>query len=147
MEFRNAFYSRPNNAAIDMEVNHPIFGWIPFTATPGDVEAHSRQLFAEASAGVVAPYTPPPVETVRDAMIPLTARQLRLGLVSNGFTLAQVTAVIETMPEGADKENARIEWEYATTFDRTHPLIAMVGAALGLADEQIDAMWAAAVDL
>ncbi|WP_157813761.1 hypothetical protein [Sinorhizobium meliloti] len=31
-------------------------------------------------------------------------------------------------------------------YKRTHPLIAMVGATLGLADEQIDALRAAAVD-
>jgi hypothetical protein len=31
-------------------------------------------------------------------------------------------------------------------YKRTHPLNAMVGATLGLADEQIDAMWAAAAD-
>lgn len=147
MEFRNAFYSRPNNAAIDMEVKHPIFGWIPFTATPGDVEAHSRQLFAEANAGTVAPYTPPTQEEVRANMPTLTARQFRIGLIRGGFTLAQVTSAIEAMPEGATKEEAKIEWEYATTFDRTHPLIAMVGASLGLTDEQIDAMWVAAVDL
>ena len=31
-------------------------------------------------------------------------------------------------------------------YKRAHPLNAMVGAMLGLADEQIDSMWAAAVD-
>ncbi|MDW9473478.1 hypothetical protein CN100_01190 [Sinorhizobium meliloti] len=77
----------------------------------------------------------------------LSARQIRLGLVSNGFALAQVTASIDAMPEGVEKETAQIEWEYATTFDRTHPLIAMVGGVLGLSDEQIDTMWAAAEDL
>ncbi|ATB03626.1 hypothetical protein VP03_12340 [Sinorhizobium meliloti] len=77
----------------------------------------------------------------------LTARQFRLGLVNNGLTPAQVTATIEAMPNGSAKETALIEWEYATTFNREHPLIATVGAALGLSDEQIDAMWVAAVDL
>lgn len=51
------------------------------------------------------------------------------------------------MPAGPDKEKAQIEWEYATTFKRTHPLIATVGAALNLSDVQIDAMWSAAVSL
>lgn len=77
----------------------------------------------------------------------LTARQFRLGLVNNGLTPAQVTATIEAMPNGFAKETALIEWEYATTFDRMHPLIASVGASLGLADEQIDTMWAAAASL
>ncbi|WP_457660170.1 MULTISPECIES: hypothetical protein [Sinorhizobium] len=144
MEFRNPFYSRPDNSAINMEVNHPSFGWIPFTARETDIEEHCRQLFAEANAGTVAPYTPPTQEEVRANMPILTARQFRIGLVRGGFTLAQVTSAIEAMPEGASKEEAKIEWEYATTFDRMHPLIASVGAALGLSDEQIDAMWTGA---
>ncbi|WP_244495248.1 hypothetical protein [Ensifer sp. Root423] len=147
MEFRDAYYSRPDNSAIDMEINHPEFGWQPFTAAPTDPEEHGCQLFSIASEGVVAPYTPPSIESIRGAMAPLTARQLRLGLVTSGFSLSQVSAVIDALPAGADKDKAQIEWEYATTFDRTHPLIATVGGALGLTDVQIDAMWTAAITL
>lgn len=147
MEFRNAFYSRQDGSAIDMEVNHPTFGWIPFTATAHDPEAHGRELFALASAGTVAPYISPTIEEIRAAMPTLTARQFRLGLVNNGFSMSQVSAVIEGMPEGADKETARIEWGYATTFERMHPLIATVGTALGLDAAEIDAMWNASVNL
>ncbi|WP_437416342.1 hypothetical protein [Sinorhizobium meliloti] len=78
---------------------------------------------------------------------PLTARQLRLGLINNSLAPAQVTAEIEAMPDGVAKETARIEWEYATSFERMHPLIGTVGAALGLDDDQIDAMWTAALSL
>lgn len=147
MEFRNAFYSRQDGSAIDMEVNHPTFGWIPFTATAQDPEAHGRELFALASAGTVAPYVSPTIEEVRANMPTLTARQLRLGLVGNGYSMSQVSAVIDAMPEGADKETARIEWEYATTFERTHPLIVTVGAALAIGEEQTDTMWTAAASL
>lgn len=72
---------------------------------------------------------------------PLTARQLRLGLVNNGFTLAQVSAAIDALPDGPDKEKARIEWEFAAVFERAHPLIAVVAAALGISSDQIDTMW------
>lgn len=51
------------------------------------------------------------------------------------------------MPAGPDKDKAQIEWEYATTFNRAHPLIATVGAALGLTNDQIDVMWLAAANL
>lgn len=51
------------------------------------------------------------------------------------------------MPAGPDKDKAQIEWEYATSFNRMHSLIATVGAALGLTDQQIDAMWVAAANL
>jgi len=92
-------------------------------------------------------YVPPTAEEMREKMPALTARQLRLGLVSNGISLAQVSATIDAMPAGADKDKAQIEWEYASTFNRMHPLISTVGAALGLTDEQIDTMWAASLSI
>lgn len=78
---------------------------------------------------------------------PLSARQLRLGLVSNGISLSQVEATIDAIENQQDRDVARIEWEYASTFDRHHPLIEQVGGALGLTTEQIDTMWAAALNL
>lgn len=75
---------------------------------------------------------------------PLTARQLRLGLVGNGIGLDEVAATIDAMPDGPDKDRALIEWQFATSFERDHPLIASVAAALGLTDEQVDMMWRAA---
>lgn len=76
--------------------------------------------------------------------LPLTARQLRLGLVNNGFTLAQVEAAIDALPDGADKERARIEWQYAGEFKREHPLLITIAAQLGISAEQFEAMWAEA---
>ncbi|WP_419810678.1 hypothetical protein [Bacterioplanoides sp.] len=51
------------SGAIDLEINHPDFGWIPFTATPDDVEAHGCGLYEMAKAGEfgeVAEYVAPP---------------------------------------------------------------------------------------
>ncbi|MDX0615164.1 hypothetical protein GOD03_11785 [Sinorhizobium medicae] len=121
------YFSRPNDP---FGVNPQIRQWM--SENP------------EAPVHVYEPPSPPTPEEIRAAMPKLSARQFRIGLVRGGFTLAQVTSVIEAMPEGATKEEAKIEWEYATTFDRMHPLIASVGAALGLSDEQIDAMWTGA---
>lgn len=100
----------------------------------------------EFPIGAFAPYNPTP-EQARQEMPSLTARQFRLGLVAGGKTPTQVTAVIDAMPEGAEKEVAKIEWEYATTFKRTHPLVMSLGGALGLTPEQIDTMWANALTL
>lgn len=79
--------------------------------------------------------------------LPLTARQLRLGLIDNGISPSDVQAALEALPAGAQREKALVEWEYAATFDRLHPLIATVGAALDLTDKQIDTMWTAAAAL
>lgn len=40
---------------IDMLVEHPVFGLIPFTASPNDCEAHGRDLFARAKVGEFGP--------------------------------------------------------------------------------------------
>jgi hypothetical protein len=45
LEYRNP--TRNGDGTIDVEINHPIYGWIPFTASPEDPEAHGRELFAE----------------------------------------------------------------------------------------------------
>jgi hypothetical protein len=95
----------------------------------------------------VQPYTPPTPEELRDAVPSLTARQLRLGLVNKGITPSQVVAALELLPSGRAKDTALIEWEYATTFQRTHALVALIGAVLGLTGEQIDKMWNSALSL
>jgi len=45
-----SYTSAAYNAAgtIDMEVEHPVFGTIPFTASPDDTEEHGRLLFEDA---------------------------------------------------------------------------------------------------
>lgn len=77
----------------------------------------------------------------------LSARQFRLGLVSAGVSPNVVATVIAAMPVGAEQDKAQIEWEYAETFQRKHPLIATIGKELGLSDAQIDNLWLAAADL
>lgn len=91
---------------------------------------------------------PREVYVLEDAPLqPLTSRQLRLGLVANGISLSSVEAAIDAIEDETEREMARIEWEYATTFERSHPLIEQVGSALGLTPEQIDDMWAEAAAL
>jgi len=133
-----------NNFSIGGFTSNGVYG-----SRPEDNSPHNqllRQWMADHPEFTVTPYEPPVVDP-RAMMPTLTARQFRLGLLAGGRTPAQVTATIEAMPEGATKETAKIEWEYATTFKRTHPLIATVGTALGLTPEAIDDMWLASVNL
>jgi len=44
----NPRYNR--HGTIDVEIDHPAFGWITFTASPDDVEAHGRQIFNDLQA-------------------------------------------------------------------------------------------------
>lgn len=93
----------------------------------------------------IAPYTPPTAEEARSMLAPVSRRQLRLALVRNSISIASVEAIIASMPDGQAKEEAQIEWSDATMFERTHPTLLAVGAALGLSDEAVDAMWAQAL--
>ena len=88
------------------------------------------------------PPPPPPV------MPTITRRQLRLALLRLGVTGDQVEAQIAAMPgTPIEREAAMIEWQDATTYERNHPLVVMLGAALGLTEAQIDAAWMGAATL
>jgi hypothetical protein len=59
MEIQAKNPRRTKDDSIDIELNHPSFGWITFTASPDDVEQHGRALYNMANAGdfgEVAPY-------------------------------------------------------------------------------------------
>lgn len=59
MEIRNPRFNRLGT--VDCEVLHQKFGWLPFTASPDDVEPHGREIYAQALAMGPAPYVAPPV--------------------------------------------------------------------------------------
>lgn len=44
LEYRNVIARQ--DGAFDCEIDHPQFGWIPFTADPNDVEPHGRAIWA-----------------------------------------------------------------------------------------------------
>ena len=61
MNIRNAV--RRSADVIDCEIEHPVYGWIPFTAIATDVEQSGRDIFAAieaGDAGTIADYVPPP---------------------------------------------------------------------------------------
>jgi hypothetical protein len=105
-----------------------------------------RQWLADnAGSYDILPYVAPTEEELRAAMQPISARQLRLTLVRNGYTLSSVDAAIAALPEGQIKEEAKIEWEYATTFTRLSPALLVVADALSISPEEVDTMWTEAL--
>jgi hypothetical protein len=57
INYKNPVYTA--DGRIDCEVEHPVYGWIPFTADPNDVESHGREIFTKIlEDGSVAPYVP-----------------------------------------------------------------------------------------
>lgn len=77
----------------------------------------------------------------------LSARQLRLMLLSIGISSAMVGAEIAAIADETERAAAEIEWEYASTYERTHPLIDQMAEAFELPAPQVDALWIAAADL
>ncbi|WP_412032930.1 hypothetical protein ACLIR7_14990 [Nitratireductor aquimarinus] len=116
---------------------------------PYGMGPHVAQAVAEwiDAGNPVVPYVPPTPEDLRASMPPLSARQLRLGLIANGITLASVQAAVDGIADPTAREMALVEWEYATTFERTHSLISQIGSALNLTPEEIDTMWSASISL
>ena len=66
MQARNPKHAE--GGAIDCEIQHPEFGWIPFTASPNDPEEFGRALHAELLQGAVADYQVPTVTLTREAV-------------------------------------------------------------------------------
>ncbi|PBB68138.1 hypothetical protein CK228_13595 [Mesorhizobium sp. WSM4312] len=141
MDYRNATFNAAGT--IDCEVDHRVYGWIPFTASPDDTEEYGRDIFAAASADAT-PYVPPPppsTEEVRASMPPLSPRQLRLALLSIGLHEADVDMKLVNDPAGM------VEWKYATYFKRSHPLVEGLGALFFITADQIDSLWLWAAEL
>lgn len=103
-------------------------------------EGFAEEFLEEDNPEVIAFLDPPEV------LPPITKRQLRLTLVRNGIALSTVEAAIASMPGGLPKDEAKIEWADASTFNRTHPTLLLIASSLGLTEAQIDTMWREAVN-
>lgn len=132
MEHRNAKYNR--HGTVDCEVNHPKFGWIPFTASPDDVEELGKELYAEVTKGEVGEYVPTP-EVIPDRV---TARQFKMQLENSGLLDAVESWI------GQQSKLVQIAYANSGTFVREEPMMQAGFAALGFQSAQIDAFFTAA---
>ncbi|MEL7966394.1 hypothetical protein AAG587_08455 [Vreelandella neptunia] len=95
----------------------------------------------------VRKFTPEEIEQQRLASIPgsISPRQARLALLHANL-LSQVDPAIESL-ESPAKEQAQIEWEYATSIERESEWINQLGSALGLDSAGIDELFVAAAGI
>jgi len=91
---------------------------------------------------IVWPATPAPPVPVPEMV---TMRQARLALLQAG-KLADVNAAILALPS-PEKEQAQIEWEYATEIKRDNALVTKLAPALGLDAPALDALFTMAATL
>ena len=85
-------------------------------------------------------YETPPVK-------PLTRRQFRLALVTNGFALADIEALINQIEDDMQRQIIQIEWQDATVFERNNSSLFVMAALMGLSSAQIDELWSQALTL
>ena len=159
MDYRNAVFIA--DGRIDCEIDHPQFGWIPFTASPDDPEEFGRELFAELESKAAA-YVPHKV-TAEDVAAELAQRRtsasmsrldfaklaLREGWITSaeakawvpGNALPQiVTDIIAQHIEGADKQDiAEINALGQTVVNRNDLLLRLLMMSKKVTDAQMDA--------
>jgi hypothetical protein len=99
------------------------------------------------------PPPPPPVpEEISDrqffhqlALAGLISKMEAVAAVNTGTLPAQVEAIVASLPEDPEFE-ARMYFA-ARTYNRSHPFVDQMGAAMALTPEQIDDLWRAAAAL
>lgn len=85
-----------------------------------------------------------PIEPVPSSV---TARQIRLWLVTHGISLSSVDAAIATIPDDTTRQIVSIEWEYAPYVERSHPMLIPLAFALGMNESQVDQAFREAANL
>jgi hypothetical protein len=122
---------------------------------PDDARNTHRQEIAawEAEGNTIPPYIapPPPVpDQISDrqffqqlSIMGLITQAEALSAVQVGTIPAAMETFIGSLPSDS-QFSARMVLTGATTFQRSHPLVAMFGAAQGMTSAQIDALWIAA---
>ncbi len=104
------------------------------------VSVFCGMIYEAETGGFVTPPSPP--EPVPQSITP---RQARLALLEAGL-LSQVDTAIASLASPA-RDQAQIEWEYATAIDRSSEWINQLGGALGLDDAGIDDLFKTASKL
>ena len=104
MEIRNPSYNA--FGTIDCEINHPKLGWIPFTASPGDVEEFGREIHARimsGEAGQIAQYVAPEPESATKEQL---AAEARAYLASSDWYVVRRSETGEPIPQDVMQKRA-----------------------------------------
>jgi hypothetical protein len=98
------------SGSIEMEIDHPTYGWIPFAASPNDCEAHGRELYQRAIDGEFG--------TIELYVKPLALAQ------------SEQTAIIEAVYQSANTAPITFQgWTFQTDAESV-ALMAQVASAL-----------------
>lgn len=107
------------------------------------IEAHWTPELVAAWQAALADLVEEPVETLPA----LTPRQIRLMMLQIGVSESAVEAAIAAIEDPVDRAAAQIEWSWATRYERDHPLVVQLAAALEFEPGELDALWEYAAGL
>lgn len=152
--FRNPRYSGKDDGSINVEIEHLSYGWIPFTASPNDVEELGRSVYEE----VVRSGTPiAAAEPSADADLPaLTAQQFEWLLASTGLDDAWDATQARAKARGKRSLYARLKAQRLASSQSFATLLALrehlevapkpkaAAAGIDLTDDALRAAWRAA---
>lgn len=154
MQIRNPIYTA--DGRVDCEIEHPNYGWIPYTAFENLGDAREKSIYDAALKAKPAPYVAPPPpspESLRPAM-QLTRRQVFIGMADAGLITAPeaiAAAAIGTPPAAveaafmamppAQQTPARITFGAFQTAYRDDPMTALFQATAGMTGAQMDAFF------
>lgn len=114
-------------------------GYVEAPAPP-EYDPATEQLDWDGAAWTVEALPEPP-------LVPITPRQMLIGLLSIGITEAMVLAELEAIADPQERAVALIEWQRAGTIDRGHTLVDELAAIFELPPEQVDDLWRWAASL
>lgn len=144
------------DGGINVTLDHPVHGPIPYTARDGSGEADMQVIWDRLQAMEVAPYAPP------SAADTLAAWRARARVTRRAFCMALFAAGILTKPQAieaakgdwpaamagaldgmteAEAADAEIAWASVTEVQRDDPLIGLMQQFLSLTDAQVDALF------
>lgn len=95
-----------------------------------------------AAGGVPEPADPVAPEVPTS----VTRRQAKQALLLHGL-LGNVQPAIDAIPDATQRAMIQIEWDDSQVFERNRPALIALGAALGLTNAQLDALFIEAAQL
>jgi len=110
-EVRNAASLQPDNLRVDVEINHPKFGWIPYTLDPADTDTTIDNEEVMALIGTDFAAYVPPTQAELDAAEAASVRAER-----NKRLVTEVDPIVSNVLRWADLTAAKqAEWtQYRT---------------------------------
>lgn len=145
----NKLYWLPQNAEEFLSnaelLNYGLYRVDPPDPVPDDVTITGYRIdTVNFKPKQVYEYTVNPPKGPSD--FPLTARQLRIGMIRNNVSLTQVQNIINGIPNEKTKDEYQVYWEYSTTVNWSHPITQSLIAAVGLSQSNAAIMWMIAKD-